>query len=124
LLLLVVQSSFIVSSLFTGIIWMVLPASMIAMNDSSSYFFGMLFGKTPLINLSPKKTWEGLILGSICTLLYGFYFSDFLSNYPLFVCPKIDFEDKIINDCEFDSIFLIQKYIYFNYEFNLKPNLI
>lgn len=39
----------------------------------------------------------------------------------MFVCPKIDFEDKIINDCEFDSIFLIQKYIYFNYEFNLKP---
>lgn len=32
---------------------------------------GKLFGKTPLIKLSPKKTVEGFVGAFICTLLFG-----------------------------------------------------
>jgi CDP-diglyceride synthetase len=32
-------------------------------NDVYAYVFGRFWGKTPLIKLSPKKTWEGFIGG-------------------------------------------------------------
>ncbi len=52
-----------------------LPASLIVINDIMAYFFGVFFGKTPLIKLSPKKTWEGFIGASITTVLSAFIVS-------------------------------------------------
>lgn len=49
-----------------------LPASLIVINDIMAYFFGVFFGKTPLIKLSPKKTWEGFIGASFSTVLSAF----------------------------------------------------
>ena len=37
-----------------------------------AYIFGISFGKTQLIELSPKKTWEGFIGGSVSTLIAAF----------------------------------------------------
>ena len=38
--------------------------------DAGAYFSGHIFGRTPLLQaVSPKKTWEGSIGGSIVTLL-------------------------------------------------------
>jgi CDP-diglyceride synthetase len=37
---------------------MMFPASLVICNDCMAYVFGFFFGKTPLIQLSPKKTWE------------------------------------------------------------------
>ncbi|KAK4491750.1 hypothetical protein RD792_002525 [Penstemon davidsonii] len=50
----------------------VLPASLIAMNDVAAYLFGFFFGRTPLIKLSPKKTWEGFIGASVATVVSAF----------------------------------------------------
>lgn len=50
----------------------VLPALLIAINDVAAYFFGFFFGKTPLIKLSPKKTWEGFIGASVATMISAF----------------------------------------------------
>ena len=33
--------------------------------DVAAYFVGKRFGKTPLIELSPKKTWEGFLGGCV-----------------------------------------------------------
>ena len=44
---------------------------MIICNDVMAYMFGFFFGKTPLIKLSPKKTWEGFIGGGLATVLFG-----------------------------------------------------
>jgi phosphatidate cytidylyltransferase len=66
------QSSFTVANIFEGIIWFLLPASLIVINDIMAYFFGVFFGRTPLIKLSPKKTWEGFIGASITTVLSAF----------------------------------------------------
>ncbi|KAK0599384.1 hypothetical protein LWI29_004787 [Acer saccharum] len=63
------QSSFLVANIFQGIFWFLLPASLIAINDVAAYFFGFFFGKTTLIKLSPKKTWEGFIGGSVATVI-------------------------------------------------------
>jgi len=50
----------------------IFPASLIAMNDVGAYFFGFYFGRTPLIKLSPKKTWEGFIGASVATMIAAF----------------------------------------------------
>jgi len=47
------------------------PVSMIICNDIMAYMFGFFFGKTPLIKLSPKKTWEGFIGGAFSTVIFG-----------------------------------------------------
>ena len=47
------------------------PVSMIICNDIMAYMFGFFFGRTPLIKLSPKKTWEGFIGGAISTVVFG-----------------------------------------------------
>jgi phosphatidate cytidylyltransferase len=52
--------------------------------DIGAYIFGKFFGKTPLSNISPKKTVEGAIFGitgSVLVALSGAYFLHF--PYPL-----------------------------------------
>jgi phosphatidate cytidylyltransferase len=53
--------------MFEALIWFILPILMVVMNDVMAYMFGFFFGKTPLIKLSPKKTWEGFIGGAVST---------------------------------------------------------
>lgn len=73
LLLVVIQSHFIVRNIFDGLIWFILPVALVTCNDISAYFFGRLFGKTPLIKVSPRKTWEGFIGGFVTTVIFGFF---------------------------------------------------
>lgn len=50
---------------------------LVFMNDSLAYVFGRWKGKTPLFpRISPKKTWEGALGGSLFTMLLAF-------SYPL-----------------------------------------
>ena len=44
-----------------------MPIMMVIINDVMAYMFGFFMGRTPLIQLSPKKTWEGFIGGGIST---------------------------------------------------------
>lgn len=47
---------------------MILPAMLVITNDIFAYIFGRLFGRTQLIELSPKKTLEGFMGGFVSTL--------------------------------------------------------
>lgn len=71
LLIVVTQSYLIIQNMFEGLIWFIVPVSMIVINDVMAYLFGFFFGKTPLIKLSPKKTWEGFIGGGFATVILG-----------------------------------------------------
>lgn len=51
---------------------------MIILNDIWAYVFGFFFGRTPLIQVSPKKTWEGFIGGGVATVICGIVVSSFL----------------------------------------------
>jgi CDP-diglyceride synthetase len=51
---------------------------MIVCNDVMAYIFGFFFGRTPLIQLSPKKTWEGFIGGGFATVIFGLVVSESL----------------------------------------------
>lgn len=53
------------------VIRFIVPVSMIVCNDVMAYMFGFFFGRTPLIKLSPKKTWEGFIGGGFATVIFG-----------------------------------------------------
>ena len=45
-------------------------------------------GRTPLIKLSPKKTWEGFIGGAIVTLVASWYLAGFMSRYKWMTCER------------------------------------
>jgi phosphatidate cytidylyltransferase len=98
--------------LLSGMIWFIVPVMMIVCNDVMAYMFGFFFGKTPLIKLSPKKTWEGFIGGGFATVAFGVIFSYFLCQYQYFVCP-IEYSEtagKIMLDCEPSYLFRPQEY--------------
>ncbi|CAL5088943.1 unnamed protein product [Urochloa decumbens] len=90
LLMVFAQSSFTVANIYDGIFWFLLPASLIAINDVAAYFFGFFFGRTPLIKLSPKKTWEGFIGASVTTILSAFVLANFMGHFQWLTCPRKD----------------------------------
>lgn len=53
--------------------WFLFPVLLVASNDISAYIFGKLFGKTPLLKISPKKTVEGFLSAFLFTTIIGFF---------------------------------------------------
>uniref|UniRef100_A0A1B0AQB3 Phosphatidate cytidylyltransferase n=1 Tax=Glossina palpalis gambiensis TaxID=67801 RepID=A0A1B0AQB3_9MUSC len=112
LLIVVTQSYLIIQNIFEGLIWFIVPVSMIICNDVMAYMFGFFFGKTPLIKLSPKKTWEGFIGGGFATVLFGLLFSYILCHYQYFVCPIVYSEElgSMSMTCQPSYLFTPQDY--------------
>ncbi|XP_059096980.1 phosphatidate cytidylyltransferase, photoreceptor-specific-like isoform X1 [Tigriopus californicus] len=113
LLIVVTQSYLIIQNMFEGLIWFILPIMMVVMNDVMAYMFGFFFGKTPLIQLSPKKTWEGFVGGGISTVFLSWGFSYFMCQYNYFICP-IEYNEYLgqmsHSTCEPSANFLPQEY--------------
>uniref|UniRef100_A0A7E4ZX74 Phosphatidate cytidylyltransferase n=1 Tax=Panagrellus redivivus TaxID=6233 RepID=A0A7E4ZX74_PANRE len=105
LLLIVTQSFMIVQNILQGLIWFLVPVSMIICCDIMSYVFGFFFGKTPLIKLSPKKTWEGFIGGAFSTVVFGLLLSYALVRNPFFICPIENYNEAGQN-CTFPLAFV------------------
>ncbi|TIB17584.1 hypothetical protein E3P92_01009 [Wallemia ichthyophaga] len=100
LLLIVLSSHFIVNNILEGIIWFWVPASLVICNDIFAYVFGMLFGKTPLIALSPKKTVEGFIGGGIATVLFAWGWGTIFQQWKYMICPVHDLGTSIFSQVE------------------------
>lgn len=112
LLIVVTQSYLIIQNIFEGLIWFIVPVSMIVCNDVMAYMFGFFFGRTPLIKLSPKKTWEGFIGGGFATVLFGLLFSYYFCQFQYFVCP-IEYSEsagRMTIECEPSYLFQPQEY--------------
>lgn len=111
-LILGVTSSLIISNIFSGMLWFILPCGMVICNDIAAYIFGRLFGKTQLTELSPKKTVEGFVGALFSTIVYSCIITEFIVNSPIFrrsLCPlsEISFLVTQYQDCNisrFDSI--------------------
>jgi len=80
------QAYLITQNIFEGLFWCLLPVSMVICNDIMAYLFGFFFGRTRLIKLSPKKTWEGFLGAFGSTIVFGFVLSYVLCKYDYFVC--------------------------------------
>ncbi|KEP61760.1 UNVERIFIED_CONTAM: phosphatidate cytidylyltransferase [Hammondia hammondi] len=93
LVFIVGQALMQIANIYSGLIWFILPTSLVIVNDVSAYICGMLFGRTRLIRLSPKKTVEGFVGASFITLLWAVLVAKQLQEYKVFVCPPrmIDF---------------------------------
>jgi phosphatidate cytidylyltransferase len=82
--LIVFQMKYILINIFNGLVWLVLPASLVVCNDCFAFFCGKMFGKkfikTPFLSLSPNKTWEGFIGAFLCTICFGFFYSALLAK--------------------------------------------
>ncbi|XP_014250939.1 phosphatidate cytidylyltransferase, photoreceptor-specific [Cimex lectularius] len=112
LLIVVTQSYLIIQNIFQGLIWFIVPVSMIVCNDVWAYLFGFFFGRTPLIKLSPKKTWEGFIGGGVATVIFGLIASYILCQYQYFVCP-IEYSEslgRMTMECDPSPLFRPQQY--------------
>jgi phosphatidate cytidylyltransferase len=90
LLVVFLPSSLYVSLLFEGIIWFLLPTALVIVNDIMAYLAGFFFGRTPLIKLSPKKTWEGFLGGCVGTVVAAWYGAWVMSQFKWFTCPRMD----------------------------------
>jgi len=115
LLMIVVQSHLCMQNIFDGVIWFALPVLLVCSNDTFAYICGFFIGKRfirfPLINLSPKKSWEGFIGGGILTLVWGFIFASFLAQFPVLTCPvRLDKNWHVLSTCEPRDIFVPAEY--------------
>ncbi|RZB40819.1 CTP transf 1 domain containing protein [Asbolus verrucosus] len=126
LIIIVLQSYMIIENLFSGLIWLILPVSLVILNDIFAYLFGRLWGRTPLIKLSPKKTWEGFVGGVVGTFISGFILSNIMCQYKYFVCPIEYYESedglRKSSDCTLSYLFEPTKYnVFASISVNLYP---
>ena len=73
LLLVVFQSTYLAANVYNGVIFFFVPCGLVVCNDSFAYVAGFFCGRTPLIRLSPKKTWEGFVGGAVATVVFAFF---------------------------------------------------
>ncbi|BDD58044.1 hypothetical protein MAP00_003354 [Monascus purpureus] len=112
LYLIVVQAHFVMNNIFEGMIWFFLPASLVITNDIFAYVCGITFGRTQLIQLSPKKTVEGFIGAWVCTVIFGYFMTNILMRYKYFICPVNDLGANIWTglECTPNPVFVPQPY--------------
>lgn len=87
LFLIVGQAHFIINNVFEGFIWFFMPVALVVTNDIFAYLCGITFGRTPLIKISPKKTWEGFLGAWFFTVLLGLVMTYFMAQSKYFICP-------------------------------------
>ncbi|PVI01846.1 phosphatidate cytidylyltransferase [Periconia macrospinosa] len=112
LFLIVGQAHFVINNIFEGFIWFFLPVSMVITNDIFAYLCGITFGRTPLIKISPKKTWEGFLGAWFFTVIFGLGMTSILSQYKYFICPVNDLGANIWTglECTPNPVFIPKKY--------------
>jgi len=76
-----------VSLIYKGQIWFIMPHLLIIFNDAFAYLFGITFGRTKLIKLSPNKTWEGFLGGIFGTTVTAAFCARYFIKYQWFTCP-------------------------------------
>lgn len=75
-----------------------------ALTDIFAYFTGMLFGKHKLTPISPKKTWEGSIGGTIVATIFGVLFAINYSSIIKLINKIPAFSDEIGYESIFSTI--------------------
>lgn len=90
LLLVVFQAHLIIKNVLNGLFWFLLPCGLVIVNDIFAYLCGITFGKTKLIEISPKKTLEGFLGAWFFTALASIILTRILSPYTYLTCPVED----------------------------------
>ncbi|MEW5301763.1 MAG: hypothetical protein WDW36_004601 [Sanguina aurantia] len=109
-LMILLPSSTLISNIFVGQIWFLLPCWLVIINDICAYLAGFFFGRTPLISISPKKTWEGFAGGFVSTVVAAFFLSSFMSHFQWMTCPRKDLTVFGPLECELDEMYVSREY--------------
>lgn len=109
----VLQANLWIHNVFKGLFWLLLPASLVIVNDVFAFVAGSLLGRTPLIALSPKKTWEGWVGGTVATFVWGFFAAGALAQVPWLTCPKLDLYRWDVAPCAVPAVFQATEYSLF-----------
>ncbi|KAG0668769.1 phosphatidate cytidylyltransferase [Maudiozyma exigua] len=112
LLFIVFQGNLIIKNILNGLFWFLVPCGLVIVNDIFAYLCGITFGKTKLIEISPKKTLEGFMGAWFFTALSSIIFTRLLSPYMYMTCPVQDVHTNFLSNvtCELNPIFLPQIY--------------
>ena len=112
LFLIVGQAHFVINNIFEGFIWFILPISMVITNDIFAYLCGITFGRHQLIQISPKKTWEGFLGAWFFTVIWGVLATHFLAQHKFFICPVNDLGANILSglECKPNPVFISRNY--------------
>lgn len=110
LLLVVFQLHLLIENILSGIIWFLLPCALVIVNDTFAYLCGITFGKTQLIEISPKKTVEGFMGAWACTGIAAVLLSYIFLRSEFLTCPARDLSTNIFNyqHCDPAPVFLPQ----------------
>jgi len=100
--------------------WFIIPISYVILNDSSAYFCGRIFGRHPLIKLSPKKTVEGFVGAMICTVSLSFFIPKLFAKAPMLYCSSVQPYEFHVN-CELPEVFIIKEYHFQNFTIRAMP---
>ena len=84
-----IQSSCFVGNVLEGLIWFVFLVAIVFLNDIAAYSSGSRCGRTPLIKISPKKTWEGFIGGFVITLIISPFAAAWMQRFRWLTCPSV-----------------------------------
>lgn len=80
-----------------GFYFSVYTISIVFLTDTFAYIFGRLIGKNKLSKISPKKTWEGSIFGTLTATLLIVILSNFLFEKQLYlIMANIGITSKIL----------------------------
>ena len=112
LLLVVVQSHLIIDNILNGIIWFFLPCALVIVNDIFAYLCGITFGRTQLIEISPKKTVEGFVGAWVCTGVAAVLLAFLLTQSDYLICPAENLSTHLYNfpHCDPNPEFIPQFY--------------
>ncbi len=79
-----------------ALIWLVI---VVALTDTAAYFVGKAVGARKFCEISPKKTWEGVIGGVVVATIVGsIYGSGFVSGWLAFVISFVVSVSSIFGD--------------------------
>lgn len=111
LMLIVMSSHFIVDNILEGIVWFWVPSSLVICNDIFAYVCGMLWGRTPLISLSPKKTVEGFVGALLITMVFSWFWAGFFQQFKYMICPAVSLGMNVFQrpDCEVNPVFTVHR---------------
>ncbi|CDH10282.1 probable CDS1-CDP-diacylglycerol synthase [Zygosaccharomyces bailii ISA1307] len=112
LLLVVFQAHLIIKNVLNGLFWFLVPCGLVIVNDISAYLCGITFGRTKLIEISPKKTLEGFLGAWIFTAGASLLLTRLLSPWMYLTCPVQDIRTNLFTpiSCDLNPVFIPQDY--------------
>lgn len=105
----VYAGSFHVLNITRGLFWFLFPCFLVVCNDTWAFVWGFHFGKTSLIGVSPRKTWEGFIGAFFSTIIMGFFAAGFMAKSYFLICPRSDLL-SFAATCDIDPVFELAEY--------------